>query len=66
MKNCQKKIKCSPKFALHISKSKDVARSSQLFVFTGNYFEKNINEDFMLCCPLTQRTTGSGTFKGCE
>jgi hypothetical protein len=56
-------VKCSPKFAIQIDESTDVAGLPQLFVFIGYCFQENINEDFMLCQPLTKRTTGSDTFK---
>jgi hypothetical protein len=44
------RIKCSPKSALQIDKSKDVAGLPQLFVFVRYCFEENIHEeDFMFC-----------------
>jgi hypothetical protein len=57
------RIKCSPKFALHIDESTDVAELAQLLVFVRYCFEENIQEEFMFCLPLSERCTGSDIFK---
>jgi Tfp pilus assembly protein PilO len=57
------RIKCSPKFALQIDESTDVAGLAQLLVFVGYFFEDNIQEEFMFCLPLSERCTGSDMSK---
>jgi hypothetical protein len=55
------RIKCSPKFALQIDESTDVAGLAQLLV--RHCFKENIQEEFMFCLPLSERCTGSDIFK---
>jgi hypothetical protein len=55
--------KCSPKSALQIDKSTDVAGSAKLHVFFRSSFEENIQEEFMFWLPLSERCTGSDIFK---
>jgi hypothetical protein len=57
------RIKCSPKCALQIDESTDVAGLAQLLVFVRYCFEKNTQEEFMFCLPLSERCTGSDIFK---
>jgi hypothetical protein len=57
------RIKCSPKFALQIDESTDVAGSAQLLVFVRHYFEENIQEEIMFCLLLSERCTGSDIIK---
>jgi hypothetical protein len=57
------RIKCSPKYALQIDESTDVAGLSQLLVFVRYCFEENIQEEFMFCLLLSERYTGSNIFK---
>jgi hypothetical protein len=52
------RIKCSPKFALQIDESRDVAGSDQLPIFVRYCFEENIQEEFTFCLPLSERCTG--------
>jgi hypothetical protein len=55
-------IKCSPKSALQIDESTDVAGLAQLCVFVRYCFKENIQEEFMFCLPLSE-STGSDIFK---
>jgi hypothetical protein len=48
------RIKCSPKFALQIIESTDVAGLLLLFAFVRYCYEENI-EEFMFCLLLTER-----------
>jgi hypothetical protein len=57
------RIKCSPKSALQIDESTDVAGLAQLLVFVRYCFEENIQEEFMFCLPPSERCTGSDIFK---
>jgi hypothetical protein len=57
------RIKYSPKFALQIDESTDVAGLAQLLVFVRYCFEENIQEEFIFCLPLSERCTGSGINK---
>jgi hypothetical protein len=57
------RIKCSPKFALQIDESTDVAGLTQLLVFVRYCFEENIPEEILFCLPLSERCTGSDIFK---
>jgi hypothetical protein len=57
------RIKCSPKFALQIDESTDVAGLAQLLVFVRYFFEDNTQEAVMFCLPLSERCTGSDIFK---
>jgi hypothetical protein len=57
------KIKRSPKSALQIYESTDVAGLAQLLVLVRHCFEQNIQEDFMFCLPLSERCTESDIFK---
>jgi hypothetical protein len=57
------RIKYSPKSALQIDESTDVAGLAQLLVFVRYCSEKNIQEEFMFCGPLSKRCTGSDIFK---
>jgi hypothetical protein len=57
------RIKHSPKFALQIDESTDVAGSAQLLVYVRYCFEENTQETFMFCLPLSERRTRSEIFK---
>jgi hypothetical protein len=57
------RIKCSPKSALQIFTSTDVARFSQLLVPVRYCFKENIQKEFMFLLPLSKRCTGSNIFK---
>jgi hypothetical protein len=57
------RIKYSPKFALQIDESTDVAGLAQLLAFVRYCFEENIQEEFMSCLPLSERCTGNGINK---
>jgi hypothetical protein len=57
------RIKYSPKFALRIDESTDVAGLAQLLVFVRYCFEENTQEAFMFCLQLSERCTGSDIFK---
>jgi hypothetical protein len=57
------RIKCSPKFALQVDKSTDVAGLAQLLVFVRYCFEENIQEEFIFHLPLPERCTGSDIIK---
>jgi hypothetical protein len=57
------RIKCSPKFALQIDESTDVAGLAQPLVFVRYCFEENTQEEFMFCLPFSERCTGSDIFK---
>jgi hypothetical protein len=57
------RIKCSPKFALQIDQSTDVAGLAQLLVFIRYCFEEKFQEKLMFCLPLSERCTGSDIFK---
>jgi hypothetical protein len=57
------RIKCSPKSALQIDESTDVAGLGQLLVLVRYCFEGNIQEEFMFCGPLSERCTESDIFK---
>jgi hypothetical protein len=56
-------IKCSPKFALQIDESTDVAELAQLLVFVRYRFEENIWKEFMFCGPLSGRCTWRDIFE---
>jgi hypothetical protein len=51
------RIKCSPKSALQIDESTDVAGLVQLLVFVRYCFEENIQEEFVFCLRLSDRCT---------
>jgi hypothetical protein len=57
------RIKCSPKSALQIDESSDVAGLAQLLVFVRYWFEENIQEEFMFCLPLSERCARTDIFK---
>jgi hypothetical protein len=52
------RIKYSPKFALQIDESTNVAGLAQLLEFVRYCFEENTQEAFMFCPPLSERCTG--------
>jgi hypothetical protein len=52
-----------PKFALQIDESTGVSELAQLLVFIRYCFGENIQEEFLICLPLSERCTGSDIFE---
>ncbi|GMH35000.1 hypothetical protein BSKO_02861 [Bryopsis sp. KO-2023] len=60
------RMKKSPIFSLQLDESTDIAKSSQLMVFARYVGDKDVEEEFLFCEPLTTTTTGADVFNMCD